>query len=205
VSPPTVILVAALFSSLLGCSSPDPREPYPTRLFTYRGAELGGSCAAALQYESSIGGKTVQSDFNGLDRYGVIDFEKRSALIECREGVLCSQSITHYRSDKSHASQLCSKLRNAFTIELGQPDFDFQSEPLSSDPSDLGIIDPDNFRPVVWDLSHSRMMLDCPLQPNGQGYWTVSISHDTNPQLVAHEAEPNMIVVSPANACLPSE
>jgi hypothetical protein len=135
----------------------------------------------------------------------VIDLEKRSALIECRDGVLCSQSITHYLADKSQASRLCAELKNAFTIELGPPDFDFQSEPLSSDPSHLEIIDPDNFRPTVWDLSHSEVMLDCPLEPNGRGHWTVSISHDTNPQLVAHEPEPNMIVVSPANACLPSE
>ena len=201
----SLVFLALSVATSIGCASRTPSEAYPTPALTYRDAALGGACAAAVAHESSLGGEKIHEQFDGLDQYGIVDSGNRIAVILCRDGVVCSQSITSFVDTPARANALCGELHETFVREMGQPYFDAQSDSFVPPPSYEEIVDPGVMRPTTWRLSHSELMLDCPLDPNGDGFWTVSTHHDTTPQLVTSEMEPGVVVVSPARACLTPE
>jgi hypothetical protein len=202
-----VIAQIGFLAALVGCVSDAPlsAEPYETRQFKYRGGALGGDCSVAREFEAQGGVPEVHNTLDPLDQYGFVQSRNRVALLHCRNGVLCSQSITFLLEDSSAASELCEDLRRQFAATLGTPTFDTHSWG-NDPPSEVqSFWDEGGMRPVSWKLSQSELLLDCPLEPNGEGLWSVSTSHTTDPQLASQRSESGTLTVAPARACLTAQ
>jgi hypothetical protein len=93
-------------AALVGCVADAPpfSESYETRQFEYRGGTLGSDCSVAREFEAQGGVPEVHNVLDPLDQYGFVQPRDRIALLLCRSGVLCSQSITFLLDSSSAAS-----------------------------------------------------------------------------------------------------
>jgi len=192
---------AVVWTLLLACASSGKIGSHES--LELRGVHLWGSCESVVAFETPLAVFHRDEVVDGVRSLGFIDRASHAVIAYCQHGRVCSHSITEFFDSSQRASDRCAELRELLLASLGDPTSDFQTTTAPPESETSYMWDKGLFNILLWQSDRSSVSLSCPLDPDGEGRWTVNVDRGSSPSLRTSPGPPGVIVVEPERGCDP--